>query len=177
MGGVRPHGADEGAARVSDTKTSQDEKRLIESVSQLREVIDLESITYTRVLAERADDVSESDEDHGGAFNLTPAVSTSGRRLRIEMQTSMEARQARFEIRLLVFYTMSEPVRFDGQDVIVEFMGESTILSVAPHIREAIQSSAARLGTPVPRMGLLRPMGLVPADEDYDASELDYFED
>jgi len=150
-------------------------RRTIEDVSVLRDLLELEDIRYTEVSAQRlavpeADDPPlEPDEPQ---LNLNPQISTDGTKVKIDVSCASENRYLRVVVGIEVLYVAPEPVTIP-EDVMVDFLGLSTVVSVAPHIREAFQSMAARLRMPIPLMSLVKPMKLRSADQEEDEETAD----
>lgn len=149
---------------------SAPKRRSIKETAELRDCLELEDIRYTEVSAERLgiphedDPPLESDEPQ---INLTPQISTDGTKVKVDVSCMTENRYFRVLVSIEILYNASEPLTIPD-DVMVEFLGLSTVVSVAPHIREAFQSMASRLRLPVPLMNLVQPMKLGPADQEQD---------
>jgi hypothetical protein len=150
-----------------------EDRRVLRTIEELRDAIELDDIRYVDISATRTADIGEDAADVEPQLTLGPSLSKSGKRLRVHVTGRLTSRVSELCVSVDAIYRFDEPVRFEDEKVVVEFMGNSTIVSVAPHIREAFQSLSLRLRAPVPMIGLIKPAVLEPIDPNDTSVEID----
>lgn len=137
------------------------DRLVVSGVEQLLELVELKHIQFNhysveRVAKERDEDEQDEDDDGpniGAAINL----SERGTGLRVHVRMDYVAEHFTFSAIVEVEYTVSEPIEELDDDTSANFLGMSTMVSVIPFLREALQSAGSRLYLPVPVINLVRP--------------------
>ena len=83
------------------------------------------------------------------------AVRLSDEALETRLRLDVWTEDARIFADVAAVYALSEPVHLEGH-VVQEFVERAGIMAVYPFVREAIFSTASRLGVKPPVLGLLR---------------------
>lgn len=153
--------------------SAPEDRRLLASVEELRDAVDLTDIRYIEISARRTAEVGEGEVDSEPRLTLGPRMAKNGKRMKVDVTCRLTTPVSELLVSVQAIYSFEESVRFEDESVVVDFMGNSTIVSVAPHIREALQSLSMRLRTPVPMIGLIKPVVLKPIDPNDTSIEID----
>ncbi|MFE5293010.1 hypothetical protein ACFQ8T_12585 [Isoptericola sp. NPDC056618] len=131
-----------------------DQLRQVRTAADLLPFAELTSTTTYEVHGRRLpSDEARPEEDCASNFNVLVRKELG------ELETRARVQVLTTEADLLAdigaTYSFSEPLHLE-EDVVQEFVERAGVMAVFPYLREAIQTTATRLGVDAPVLGLLR---------------------
>lgn len=128
-----------------------EERRRIETVVDLVQLVELTEFRSYRLLGERVPDAEGRTETQSLSVLAGGDSTHIECRVRMELQTE----HANLEADIGAVYTTPEPVEMPAA-VVAEFIERVGLMAVFPFLREAVFTTASRLGVPPPVVGILR---------------------
>lgn len=134
--------------------TAKKSVRVIDDIMELMEIVNLTAIRPFALVAQvtgpAADPPTEPEITLEYAELLTEVEFHT--RFKLEVKES----DATYVADIASIYEMSEPVKLDHA-VAIDFAERVGFMATFPFLREAITTSAARMGRAIPLIGLMRP--------------------
>lgn len=137
------------------------------SAQELIDLVELSAVHFTEVHSTR--EVTEDvDEGQGVDINMVPGLAEGGTKIGVIVTANVIRKEIKIRMRLEVTYDLKQEIEMPESDVMADFLGATTLITVAPYIREAVGTLAARVGVEAPIFPLVRATKLVP---DYDPND------
>lgn len=131
------------------------ETTAVSSASEMLPLIELTAITSYEIAGRRA---SSPEADPIGADDLNVMIRGDERSLETRARMHVVSTDAEFVADVSATYTYSHALEVP-QEVVTEFVERVGIMTVFPYLREAIHTTASRLGVDQPVLGLIRAGG------------------
>lgn len=132
---------------------TDDTPRVLDDLIEVVQAYDLTEIKHYGLLAQRRD---PSDEDPSSdQVELKTRTHDGPGYLEARFRGSMKTHDADLSVDLAVIFTSESKVTI-SQTVMPQFLADVALMAAYPYIREALMTSAARLGVERPLVGLLR---------------------
>lgn len=125
--------------------------RQIDSVVDLLQLVEMSEVRTYRLSGERVAD----SEDREPAQSLTMLVGGDAEHIECRVRMMLGTVAADLQADIGAVYTISEPVALTSE-IVAEFTERVALMAVFPFLREAVFTTASRLGVPPPVLGLLR---------------------
>lgn len=125
--------------------------RTIGDIHELVEIVELSEFRTYRLFGQRV--VGEETREPSQSLTVQAGGDTTHLECRVRMALVTE--HAELEAEIGVVYVMPEPVEMAAA-VVAEFIEKVGIMAVFPFLREAVFTTATRLGVPAPVVGILR---------------------
>jgi hypothetical protein len=126
--------------------------RVVSSAVELLPLIELTAITTYEVRGAR---VTREEQGVSGADDLQVLVRGGDDSLETRVRMQVLTEEAELLADVGATYSFSEPLELP-QEVVAEFVERVGVMAAFPYLREAIHTTATRLGVNVPVLGLLR---------------------
>ena len=125
----------------------------VATAADLLPLVELTAITTYEISGQRVAEAEASVQEVGDDFQVMVRLGAQDleTRGRVRVQTS----QAVLIADVSATYTFSEPVDLSS-DVVGEFVERVGVMAIFPYLREAVHTTASRLGVDAPVLGLLR---------------------
>jgi hypothetical protein len=130
-----------------------DPSKRVASLQDFLKVIELRQMLTYELIAARTQNKIETMEDTRQDLSAQTRVEETLLETRFRLE--VEAPNARYLADIGGVYAIDGPVQV-SPEIVGEFMGQVGLMAVFPYLREAVSGLAARLGAPIPVIGLIR---------------------
>jgi len=131
--------------------TAQPEPREVESVVDLVQLVELSEFRTYRLVGQRAATTDERQPSQ----SLSVLAGGDSTHIECRVRMLLATEHADLEADIGAVYTIAEPVALTSA-VVAEFIERVGVMAVFPFLREAVFTTASRLGVPAPVVGILR---------------------
>lgn len=125
--------------------------RQVESVIDLVQLVELSEFRCYRLMGERV--TASDDREETQSLSILAGGDETHVECRVRMELGTES--ANLEADIGAVYTLPEPVEMTAA-VVAEFIERVGLMAVFPFLREAVFTTASRMGVPPPVVGILR---------------------
>jgi len=123
----------------------------VTSAAELVKFAELVAITTYTVSGERHED----DSEHETQQEMAVAVREGDRGFETRIRMTQTTPEAELIADIGATYTLTQPVDL-APGVMNEFVERVGVMAIFPYLREAVSTTATRLGVPAPVYGLMR---------------------
>jgi hypothetical protein len=127
----------------------------VASAADLLPLVELTAITTYEVGGRRGEEKPDDAGSSESSDDFQIKVRLSDSDLETRARVRVDSAQAELIADVSATYTFTEPLEL-SREVVGEFVERVGVMSVFPYLREAIHTTASRLGVDAPVLGLLR---------------------
>lgn len=121
-----------------------------ESAVELLQFVELTAVRTYEISGRRTEPAADDDED----AEPEVLVRAASDEIEVRMKLEVASRGAEYVADVAVVYGLSRPVNLHTR-VLAEFIERAAVMAVYPFVREAVFTTASRMGTKAPLLGLM----------------------